>query len=175
MRVGKEGLLTKIVDDVARHGLGDRSLRDFAQAAGTSHRMLLYHFGSRAGLIEAIVGEMEERERAYVRDLAATVDTPAELVQKLWRQLVSPEVLPFVSLFFEVVALTSRGPATDFTAAWLSDAGPIVDKLGATMGPDEARMSIAVVRGLLVDVLTTGEVEPATRSLDAFVARLTAG
>lgn len=171
MRVGREGLLTKIVDDVAQHGLEDRSLRDVAHAVGTSHRMLLYHFGSRTGLIEAIVGEMEERERAYVRDLAATVETPAELLRALWHQLVSPEILPFVGLFFEMVALASRGPATDLTSPWLSDAGPIAEKLGTAMDDDEARMCIAVVRGLLVDVLTTGDVEPATRSLDAFLAR----
>jgi len=172
MATARDELLNKIVDEVAHRGLGDRSLRDLAVAVGTSHRMLNYHFGSRDGLVTAIVGEVEARERAFVRDLAGTVNTPAELVQTLWRQLISPEVLPFVSLFYEVVALTSRGPGKDFTLAWLTDAGPIADKLGATVGPGEARMSVAVVRGLLIDVLTTGEVDPATRALDAFVSRL---
>lgn len=174
MRTGRDGLLASIVDDVARNGLGDRSLRDLAAAVGTSHRMVLYHFSSRDGLAAAIVGEVEARERAVVVDIAATVGSPADLIRALWRQLTSPEVLPFVSLFFEVVALTSNGDRpVDFTAPYLSDAGPIAEVFGGAIGPDEARLVIATVRGLLVDVLTTGETEPATRSLEALLALMT--
>ena len=32
-------------------GIADLSLRELAAAIGTSHRMLLYHFGSREGLL----------------------------------------------------------------------------------------------------------------------------
>ncbi|MEZ5140174.1 MAG: hypothetical protein R2711_15805 [Acidimicrobiales bacterium] len=40
-------LLDRVLAHVAEQGLSDRSLRDLATAVGTSHRMLLYHFGSR--------------------------------------------------------------------------------------------------------------------------------
>ena len=59
-------LLDRIVDEVAQHGIGDRSLRDLAAAVGSSHRMLLYHFGSRAGLVAAIVVEVEARQRSLM-------------------------------------------------------------------------------------------------------------
>ena len=56
-------LLDRVVADVAEHGLTDRSLRDIAAAVGTSHRMLLYHFGSRQGLVAAIVQSVEAAQR----------------------------------------------------------------------------------------------------------------
>ena len=37
----------RVVEEFAARGIGDRSLRDMAEAVGTSHRMLLHHFGSR--------------------------------------------------------------------------------------------------------------------------------
>ncbi|HEX2214417.1 MAG TPA: TetR/AcrR family transcriptional regulator, partial [Mycobacterium sp.] len=35
-------LLDAVVAECARNGIGDRSLRDVAEAVGTSHRMLLH-------------------------------------------------------------------------------------------------------------------------------------
>jgi AcrR family transcriptional regulator len=45
-------------------GIADLSLRELAAAIGTSHRRLLYHFGSREGLLVAIARAVEEAERA---------------------------------------------------------------------------------------------------------------
>ncbi|MEZ5193498.1 MAG: TetR family transcriptional regulator [Nocardioides sp.] len=42
----RERLLTELVAYAARQGLADASLRELAAAAGTSHRMLIYRFGS---------------------------------------------------------------------------------------------------------------------------------
>ena len=40
-------LLERAIDHVAAHGIADLSLRRLAEALGTSHRMLIHHFGSR--------------------------------------------------------------------------------------------------------------------------------
>src|SRR5204862_6013267 len=76
-------LLDRVVADVAEHGLTNRSLRDIAAAVGTSHRMLLYHFGSREGLVSAIVDAVEAAQRTLLRDLAAETSDPADLVLAL--------------------------------------------------------------------------------------------
>ena len=55
MNDARTRLLERIVADVGANGLGDRSLRDLAVAVGSSHRMLHYHFGSRAGVVTALV------------------------------------------------------------------------------------------------------------------------
>jgi AcrR family transcriptional regulator len=55
-------LLQAVIDTMAQTGIGTRSLRDLAAAAGTSHRMLLHHFGSREELLVAVVEEVERRQ-----------------------------------------------------------------------------------------------------------------
>ena len=99
--------------EAAANGLADRSLRDLATAAGTSHRMLLFHFESRAGLVSAIVDAVESAQRDLLDELAEQVSSPAELVLALWNRVSSREMRPFVRLFFECVALTGGAGLTD--------------------------------------------------------------
>lgn len=162
-------LLQQIVADVAAHGIRDRSLREIARAVGTSHRMLLYHFGSREGLVAAIVAEVEQEQQAMLRELAAHADSTAALVRALWQRVSSEELRPFVRLFFESVSHTAGAGSDHLTAPWLDTTASVAAQLGATFEPDEIRLGVAVVRGLLIDVLVTGETGPATRSLERYL------
>src|SRR5690606_21167739 len=72
---GRAGLLAAAVEYVATHGIGERSLRQIAAALGTSHRMLIYHFGSKEGLLVEVVREVERRQR----ELLAALGEQAEL------------------------------------------------------------------------------------------------
>ncbi len=162
----RDDLTRRLVIEVATNGLGDRSLRDLAAAVGSSHRMLLYHFGSRDGLVAAVVGMVEADQRAVLVELAATAAGPGDLIRRLWHRVSAPEVLPFVRLFFETVA--HRG-APDLTAPWIEDSAPITERFGIHFDPAEIRLGVAVTRGLLVDVILTGDVEAATASLERFI------
>src|SRR6185369_15571036 len=71
-------LLAAAIDHIAHHGGADRSLRALAADLGTSHRMLIYHFGSKEGLLTAVAREVEARHRAALAGL-----DPAEF----WRRL----------------------------------------------------------------------------------------
>jgi AcrR family transcriptional regulator len=62
-------LLDQAIDYVTAHGWRARNLRRLAEALGTSHRMLIYHFGSKDGLLVAIVDEVEARQRAALAEL----------------------------------------------------------------------------------------------------------
>ena len=159
-------LLERIVAEVAEHGLADRSLRELAEAVGSSHRMLNYHFGSRAGLVAAIVESVEAAQRDLLVELAERVEGPAELVRALWAQVSSPELLPFVRLFFECVALTG---GEGMTTPWLDVSKMVAERLGAATDDDELRLGVAVTRGLLIDVLANGDATEATRSLERFI------
>ena len=69
-------------------------------------------------------------------------------------------------LFFECVAATGgRG----LTEPWLDTSATITDSLGLEMDADEIALGVAVTRGLLIDVLATGDAATATRSLERFV------
>jgi AcrR family transcriptional regulator len=46
-RDAKAELLAAVIAHLADHGLAGATLRSIAAAIGTSHRMLIYHFGSR--------------------------------------------------------------------------------------------------------------------------------
>ena len=154
----KETLLAKVLVFAARDGIADRSLREIAANVGTSHRMLLYHFGSREGLLAAIVGAMEAQQRAAMADMAESGD-PADLMLRLWKQVSSPELRPFVRLFFEVFALATRGtPGTGrllagLTSAWVDDAMAVAGRMGVPAEPAAMRLGVAVSRGLLLDLL----------------------
>ncbi|WP_156746856.1 TetR/AcrR family transcriptional regulator, partial [Mycobacterium sp. E2733] len=80
-------LLDALVAEFAAGGVGDRSLRDVAAAVGTSHRMLLHHFGSREDLLLAVVEEVERRQMGVLADLPAT---PAEGFAAMWADVRRP-------------------------------------------------------------------------------------
>ncbi len=176
-----------MIAEVAANGLADRSLRELAAAVGTSHRMLLYHFGSREGLTAAVVEATEAAQRELLRELAAEVDGPAELIRALWTRVSSPELRPFVRLFFESLAAppnwarehprigaqerpVRRGDTDVLTSPWIDDSLVAAAELGIATDPAEIRLGIAVVRGLLIDVLATGDVEAATAALERYIA-----
>ncbi len=166
MRAARTKLLQAVMEEAAANGLADRSLRDIASAVGSSHRMLLFHFDSRAGLVSAIVQEVEAAQRQLLDDLVDEVDSPSELVLALWDRVSAPEMAPFVRLFFECVALTAGEALTD---PWLEVADTVAAKLGVEVDHTELRLGVAVSRGLLIDVLATGDATEATKAMRRFV------
>ena len=79
----REELLDEVTDHVLEHGLIGLTLRPLAAAIGTSDRMLIYHFGSRDGLVSAVVGRTGERSTAYV-DAMPGAPSGRSAVNRLW-------------------------------------------------------------------------------------------
>jgi AcrR family transcriptional regulator len=159
----RQELLDAVVKECAAHGIGDRSLRDIAAAVGTSHRMLLHHFGSRNELLLAIVDEVERRQRAVLHELPTE---PAAAVAAMWANLRRPELRPFERLFFECYARGVQGEqpfarmlpgAVD---AWLSE--------DETTDPALVRLGLAVMRGLLLDLVATDDRRGVDAAAQAF-------
>src|SRR5690348_17652117 len=98
----RDRLLRDAIAFVAEHGFADLSLRRLAAAIGTSHRMLIYHFGSKEGLVGAVIRAVEAEQR--VRLAALEIDTsltPAEMARHMWQHLSDPALWPNERLFFE--------------------------------------------------------------------------
>jgi AcrR family transcriptional regulator len=175
----RERLLAAAVDYAAEHGLADLSLRTLATGLGTSHRMLIFHFGSKEGLLVEVVRAVEAQQRALLDELRADPELdPLGQMQALWRHLTSPALAPYERLFFEVYAqgLQGKEPARrlleDAVDAWLP---PVVDLLTSQgVPPDEARaearLAIAVTRGLLLDLLATGDLDAVDAAMNRFTA-----
>lgn len=166
--LSKESLLDAALDHVTRNGLGELSLRALAAELGTSHRMLSYHFGSREGLLTAIVGAVEQRQREQLTGLLAEPDLPpVELARRFTQQILDPSLWPFERLFFELYgqALVGRPHTSAFldgvVTDWLEPVSELLVRFGvpAADAPTHARLGLAVTRGLLLDLLATGDVE----------------
>ena len=162
----RQQLLDAVVEEVAVRGIGDRSLRDVAAAVGTSHRMLLHHFGSRDELLLAIVEEVEQRQRALLPQLPEDL---AEATAAMWADLRRPEQRPFERLFFECYARGVQGEQPfarmlpGAVEAWLAD-----DSAGS-IDPALARLGLAVARGLLLDLVATNDDDGVDAAAKAFV------
>jgi AcrR family transcriptional regulator len=160
-------LLAAIVDAYADGGIGTRSLRDIAAAVGTTHRMLIHHFGSREGLLVAVVEEVEARQREGL-PVAVAGARPGDALTRMWAELSGEDLRPAERLFFECYARGASGEAP-FDRLFPGIVGSWLD-LAAAQGvdPDVARLSLAVVRGLLLDLVGTGHSEATTRALALF-------
>lgn len=175
MSTARDELLDRIIAHVAANGMIDASLRNLAAGIGTSHRMLIYHFGSREGLIAAIVDRIEHQQRTALEEMAHSADSPGELIRTQWARLTDPELLPFIRLFFEVFAYASRGREgteeflANLTDPWIEVAEATAERLGLVTSKADLRLGVAVSRGLLMDVVAGADVATVTESLERYI------
>jgi AcrR family transcriptional regulator len=179
----KARLLAAVIDRLTEHGLGDESLRGLAAAIGTSHRMLIYHFGSKTGLLIEVVREMERRQLLSIAELeVALAAEPAlgapELIRRYWQRVSDPAMWPAERLFFELYGQALQG--RDGTAPFLDNIveamlGPMTEltlRYGspAADARADARFGVAVIRGLLLDLLATGDRDGTDAVVEKFIA-----
>src|SRR6476661_687928 len=82
------------LDYVLRHGLLGLSLRPLAASLGTSDRMLIYHFGSKAGLITEVLELANSRLAGTINATADNIPasrTPRQVVEQAWQLMTSAE------------------------------------------------------------------------------------
>lgn len=161
-------LRDQAVDYVLSHGIADLALRPLAKSLKTNARMLVYHFGSREGLMREILAGLREREDARIRAWfgnrkkprsAKTPRTLAEFLRWYWRRLSAPQARPAARLIFELYSLALRDPKrypgvlTDPLAYWqqLVDSSAVTSKVEAA----QATLLLAATRGLLLDLCAT--------------------
>jgi AcrR family transcriptional regulator len=147
--------------------------------------MIVYHFGSREGLLAAVVAEVERQEQSRSADVGAA--DPEHALEAIWAAVSAPERADEERLFYELMASAMRRtPGTEVLAAravdpWLDVGAELAERLGAdpSAARDLTRLDIAVVRGLLHDLLVTGDREEVERAFHLFArwqrAALSAG
>jgi AcrR family transcriptional regulator len=175
-------LLDAVIEHFSTEGLGDQSLRHIADAVGSSHRMLHYHFGSREGLLLAVAQEVETRTQG---ELTSTVQHAGgatdDMIRHVWAYVSDPELGPFERLFFALYGRALQGeealrPLLDGDIPrWLDLNVAAARDAGIDATPEairvHARLGLAVVRGLLLDLLATGERDEVSAALEVFAAR----
>jgi len=159
----RERLLAAAVEQARQGGIADLSLRELAAAIGTSHRMLLYHFGSREGLLLAIAGAVEETERATLLGWGVTTGD----ARRFWTRISDPAMWPAERLFFELYVQALLGRLGD--DRFLDSAVEVQAGASEATARADTRLGLAVVRGLLLDLLATGDRDGVTEAYERFL------
>lgn len=130
--------------------------------------MLLHHFGSRENLLVAIVEEVERRQMTILPDLPSD---PADHFAAMWADVRRPELRQFERLFFECYARAANGEqpfdrmVPGAVAHWLKLTECLAE-------PAVARLGLAVIRGLLLDLVATGDDAGVDAAAQAFAQLL---
>src|ERR1700712_5607323 len=177
----KGRLLEAAIEHIASRGVSDLSLRELAAAIGSSHRMLIHHFGGREGLLVAVVQAVEQAQRDSLQDVIPDpAASPGDAMRAWWRHISDDSLWPNERLFFELYgqALQRRPGTTELldgiVDAWLEPAATMLTALGFPDGTATARLGIAVTRGLLLDLLATGDRAAVDAAMEAHISALEA-
>lgn len=110
-KIDKDQLLKDMGAHVLANGLNTASLRPLAEAAGTSDRMLIYHFGNKNDLVAALLQHLAQ-------DLAAKMDAvlppvgfaaETELVEALVAILRSDAGAPYMRVWLDIISAATNG------------------------------------------------------------------
>lgn len=173
----RAALLAKVMAYFAENGVGDTSLRTLAAGVGSSHRMLIYHFGSRDGVLTAVIDTMARRQLEEIGDyLRSPTDAdPAEVAWHTWERMAD-DASVFAPLLFELSAYAMNGHEWAGQLRELVEQGTArlaryFEQLGQT--PDRARLlartAMALARGLAFDLALTGDREAADEVIGGFI------
>jgi AcrR family transcriptional regulator len=158
-------LLDRVTDDLAANGLVDFSLRRAARAAGTTHKVLLYHFdGADDLLLQAI---LKLRDRRIGKALAAATEGPrrrtlAAWVREIWPVLVGEEArvldqaIGLAMYDPDRYAELGRGASRQYLPSLLS---VCPEHWSDRRRLEVAELMLASLRGFLVDSRTSGDAE----------------
>jgi AcrR family transcriptional regulator len=169
-------LLHAVIDYVIAHGLSDLSLRPLATELGVTPTTLVHHFGSKDELLQLVVNGVRERILDVLEVPAGAGDrTPEELLWAAWEWISAEERLALFRLFFEIYGRALREPERfalfrqRVVDEWLQRVTLELERQGIPSASVRRRatLGVALTRGLLLDLLTTGDrdrVEDALRS-----------
>lgn len=107
--MNKADLLAAMAAHVRHVGLAGASLRPLARAAGTSDRMLIYHFGTKAKLITALLDRLADEMLGAMQ--AIMPETPADSDAALAAEIIAlfrtPTFQPYRRIWFDILSAAS--------------------------------------------------------------------
>lgn len=159
-------LLELAYEYVLEHGAADLSLRPLATAVKSSPRVLLFLFGSKAELVRAILARAREDELALLARVRGDGDL-LTVAAELWRWLAAEEHRGLLTLWVEGYArslIDPDGPWAGFAADTVADWLAVLNETGA--GEGEATLVLAVLRGAVLDLLATGDLERTSNAVN---------
>lgn len=159
------------------HGVANLSLRPLAHAVGTSARMLVHHFGSKEGLIIAVMEKVRANFQSSFKAAtgSAAKSAAADIMLGFWQLITSRKSLPYLRLLFEVQILAIQNPRrykrylVDTSSSWLSLIETALPQ--GKLRVATATLNTAVIDGLILELLSTGDFRRTSNALKLFVAQ----
>lgn len=177
----REELLDAVVEYTIEHGFAGLSWRPIASAIGVAPTSLVHRFGTKEGMLQAIQARLRERIFAATSEAVGPHPDLAAAARAVWDRASRPDHEAEFRLFFAVYGQALQAPVAyaDFLDHVVAD---WMDSLVAAQpaGTDPATAArtatlvIATLRGLLLDLLATGDrarVEDAAESVLATLER----
>ena len=170
----RQRLLDACTDYALEHGLPNR-LAPLAAAAGTSSRMLIYHFETRDGLLREILEQARRRQvEAFTRLLRLRPGEPyLATLARAWPAISGPEGERYLRMFSRLHDTGGEPLWPGFRARATTDWLATLEHGMASLGrPELATVVLAVIRGLLMDLDATGDEARAHRAFADFLAAI---
>jgi AcrR family transcriptional regulator len=156
------------------HGLGDLSLRPLAAAIGSSPRVLLYLFGSKDGLIRALLAKARADELSVLEGIGT--EGLVEVALRVWAWLARTEHRALLAVWVEGYARSlvdpdgpwagfARDTVTDWMAV-LARAQPAAQRR-TRAGAAQRTIVLALLRGNMLDLLATDDTARTTAAVRA--------
>jgi AcrR family transcriptional regulator len=172
----QEELLDLAYRYVLAHGLADMSLRPLAKAIGSSPRVLLYLFGSKDGLIGALLARSRRDELAAIDAFGEDPGSAdqIETARQVWGWLSNPAHCHLLSLWVEAYGrslVDPSGPWSGFAAQTVQDwLGLLAARQPPALrhserGAAQRTAVLAVLRGAMLDLLATRDATRADRAV----------
>ena len=168
---------------VLANGLTELSLRPIAEAIGSSTGVLRFLFGSRDGLVAAVL----QRARNDELQMLARLPTDGDLLAvttAVWTWLADPAHAALLRLWTETYAASLKaldGPWAGHAARTVTDWLTVLARSQPTSvrntaaGRAQRTAMLAVLRGGMLDLLATGDRTRTTRAVHSALASISGG
>lgn len=176
-------LLERAYEYVLVHGLAGISLRPLASAIGSSPRVLLFLFGSKDGLVRALLARARAQETELLARPPARGGAAAAGLH-VWTWLAADEHRGLLRLWVESYArslIEPHGPWGGFARETVEDwlallaAGQPERTRDADGAAAERTLVLAVLRGAMLDLLATGDRERTSRAVREGLGQIAGG
>ena len=135
--------------------------------------MLIYHFGTRDGLLREVLGRARARQVEVFTELlrARPDEVYTATLDRAWSAMTGPQGQPYLRMFTRLHDSAGEPLWPGFRRAATTDwLAPLEDGMRTLGRPELATVVLAVIRGLLMDLDATGDADRTSRAFRAFLA-----
>jgi AcrR family transcriptional regulator len=159
---GKQRILEALFDEFGENGPSPNlSIRYIAERLGVHHTLLTYHFGSRPGLLAAVLSEARRRDNLVIAETGAELGF-VPLCRAVWAFYSDAAHKDRTRAFFHLVGLAVYEPDAfqEFVAdvddlARLLEEAALRDGSTPTDASQQSMIAVSGLRGLLLQGLLT--------------------